>query len=152
MTMLWWWLALMIVEYITILPSSFFYVDYHYSYILKSMSGSFWWAVFVTNDIYYKPKVVFIDHTNRNHHMDLSSLSSNAIHHPHPNSTPCIVRPYVCSIRILLQPSLFLPPCLSYCTTYAPVLPFVSPAYIIPSTSASSNYRTFYYYNSIPIP
>ena len=42
-----------------------------------------------------------IDHANQNHHMDLTSLSSNAIHHPYPNSTLCIAWHYVCLIRIL---------------------------------------------------
>ncbi len=124
---------------------------------ITTLSSRFWSAVFITNDIYhlcYKPKVIFIDHINRSHHMDLSSLSlsSKAIHHPHPNSTRCIVRPYVCLIQILHQPILLLLPCISYCNACTPVLPFISPAYIISSTSVASNYRTFYYYNSPPLP
>ena len=98
-------------------------------------------------------------------HLSLSPVSP--LHRPHPNSTRCIARrSYVCLIRILPSPTNDSPApdpkssssssstskqcCLSISHTalncmYSS-LPFITPAYIILSTTsaAASNYRTFY--------
>ena len=110
-------------------------------------------------------------------HGSVISLSPvSPVHRPHPNSTRCIARrPYVCLIRILPSPTidspapdpsllllLLLPPPSSAVLSVSHTallcmyssLPFVSPAYIIPSTTsaADSNYRTFYFYNNAYTP
>ena len=103
-------------------------------------------------------------------HFSLPPVSP--LHRPHPNSTRCIARrPYVCLIRILPSPTidspapdpslllLLRPPPSSAVLSVSHTallncmyssLPFVSPAYIFPSTTsaAASNNRTFYVYNN----